>query len=184
MGGGIFSASKYGTTILNSTISGNTAQRGGGIEVFGVASYPQHVAKYNPTLIKNTTISGNGAVLGSGVEVGAAATGSPVRFLDSTISGNHGQANSFGGGLLVSKYVYSSVDVSNSTISGNTATHGGGVSLSYGGSTDPLLDARACRERLDRLPQLDDRRQRRRRQRRWGRHLSRPIQAGELDFVS
>jgi CSLREA domain-containing protein len=138
-GGGVFAASKYGTTILNSSITGNTANRGGGAELAGLATYPQRIAKYNPTTIKNTTISGNAAVLGAGVDVIGAGGGNPVKIVDSTISGNHGQANSFGGGLLVDKYVYSSVDVTNSTISGNTATHGGGVSLSYGGSTRPLL---------------------------------------------
>ena len=71
-------------------------------------------------------------------------SGSPVKILQSTISGNVGTGGtSFGGGLLVTgwakydhsahhTYIYpvlSAVDVADSTIAGNTATSGGGVSL-------------------------------------------------------
>lgn len=134
-GGGITSITKYGTGLTNSTISGNTSARGGGLEIIGYSGYTNNFAKYNPVHVLNTTISGNHAAKGAGVDIGAALPGTPVKIEASTISGNQGGAGSFGGGLLVEKYVYSPVNVVDSTISGNTAAHGGGVSLSYGGTS-------------------------------------------------
>ncbi len=137
-GGGIASETKYGTTISDSTISGNTAVNGGGLELFGLSGLPGFSAKYNSVDVTDSTISGNSATNGSGIEIYGALPGSPIKIEASTISGNHGGANSFGGGLLINFDVYSPIDVIDSTISGNSATNGGGVSLSDGG-TVPLL---------------------------------------------
>jgi hypothetical protein len=138
-GGGIWTATKYGTEVTNSTVSGNTSANGGGIEITGVSGGPHTQSKYNPVHILDSTISGNQATNGAGVDVRVATAGDPVTIESSTISGNHGGAGSFGGGLLAGKYIIAPVKVIDSTISGNTAAHGGGVSLGYGGSTNPLL---------------------------------------------
>ncbi len=147
-GGGIFSGTKYGTKLVNSTISGNTSVSGGGLSIYGEIAIPGRFAKYNPILIEDSTISQNHATDGAGVDLAVTGPGSPVKILASTISGNQGGTASFGGGLLVggsnleNKYMksnlYAPVDVVDSTVSGNTATDGGGVSISDGG-TYPLI---------------------------------------------
>ncbi len=135
-GGGIYSATKYGTTIDSSTISGNTAADGGGLDVVGYS-----FATHNPVVVSSSTIADNHAPRGAGIEIGQTQADTPVTIQASTISGNHDQGggSSFGGGLLLAGELYNPVDVVDSTISGNTATDGGGVSLSYAGDTTQLV---------------------------------------------
>ena len=127
-------------TILNSTLSGNSAGQaldGGGIRS-GTFKAPASVTVINSTIsgnsasgagggisnyywgvsIVNSTISGNSA----GETGGAIANSGGVQVANSTISGNSagkigGGISNFGGG----------VQISNSTISGNSAGSGGGI---------------------------------------------------------
>lgn len=136
-GGGVFDASEYGTTINSSTISGNTAVRGGGLDLRGYdfGNSPGS----NPVIVENSTITQNQAGGGAGIEIGEDVATTPITVESSTLSANQGSSNSFGGGLLISGSVDAPFDLVDSTISGNTATDGGGVSLGYSGSTTPVL---------------------------------------------
>lgn len=122
-GGGVFVddpvQNRYLITILDSTISGNTAAgNGGGLShdggLAGVA-----------TVIRST-ISGNSAAKGGGIDI---VTGSLV-LTHSTISNN--AASDQGGGLFNSSA--GELEVSNSTITANTAANGGGGLATSGGA--------------------------------------------------
>jgi Right handed beta helix region len=129
-GGGIF-ATNTSLSVANSTISGNsTGSSGGGISVSGSGLVPGS-SIVNSTIsgnsagmsgggisggatVENSTISGNSA----GMSGGGISGGATVE--NSTISGN--SAGMSGGGI------YGSATVENSTISGNSAgTSGGGI---------------------------------------------------------
>jgi hypothetical protein len=105
----------YGlVTILNSTLSGNSAGQfvdGGGISS-GTFKAPASVT------VMNSTISGNSA---SGAGGGIANYYWGVTILNSTISGNSAQD---GGGI---ENFEGGVQVANSSISGNSAASGGGI---------------------------------------------------------
>ena len=131
-GGGVFLDTKYGSTISGSTISGNTSGAGGG------AYIEDDPFEGGADLVQNSTISANHATDGAGVDVDE-VSGAGLTITASTISGNQGVGTSFGGGLLLSGYVYDSFELEDSTISGNTATSGGGVSLGAANSDKPLL---------------------------------------------
>jgi CSLREA domain-containing protein len=133
-GGGIFSETKYGTTVDHATVSNNAAAYGGGLLVFGERSPTQ-----NPVLVQDSTISGNQAPKGAGIDIAYDNGLTPVTVKASTISGNQGGSGSFGGGILLAGSLFNPFDLVDSTISGNSATDGGGVSLGYGGSTTALL---------------------------------------------
>jgi predicted outer membrane repeat protein len=91
-----------GSSIVNSTISGNSAKTSGG-GISGGAT------------VENSTISGNSAGMSGGGIYGSPTVG------NSTISGN--SAGTSGGGI----YNNSSLDVTLSTITGNSAPSGGGI---------------------------------------------------------
>ena len=141
-GGGIESDTKYGTTITGSTLRGNTASGssgiGGGLEIVGEDAENGDFAKYNPVQVEDTTISGNTASGGAGVGVGFDVPGTPITISHSTLSGNTGGADSIGGGLFLEYGLYSPFKLLDSTISGNSATQGGGIGMSYGGD-HPLI---------------------------------------------
>ena len=106
-------------TITNSTISGNSAGRGGGIYTDG-GKLPG-----NLTVI-NSTISGNFASLGGGISSGF----SVLTIINSTISGNSaGDTDSYGGGIAADGggVVPPALTITNSTVSGNSAATCGGV---------------------------------------------------------
>ena len=134
LGGGVFSAAKYEARILNSVISGNSATGGGG----GLVLYGYIGG--NATTVRDTTVSGNQSPNGAGVVITNVRQGSSVLIDRSTLSGNQGGASSFGGGLLIERNIGGRVDLRNSTVSGNTATSGAGISF---GSTSnsPLFGA-------------------------------------------
>jgi hypothetical protein len=136
-GGGIYDSSKYGLTISSSTIAGNTATSGGGLELH-FAGGEDEATKYAPTQITETTISGNTATQGAGIDLSAMDYGGPLTIDASTISNNTGGASSIGGGVLIQGDIESPFDVIDSTISGNTATTGAGVSL--GLPSETLID--------------------------------------------
>ncbi|MEO9146385.1 MAG: choice-of-anchor Q domain-containing protein, partial [Ginsengibacter sp.] len=104
-GGGVSTSLNANAIIINSTISGNTGRHGGGIFAHNLT-------------ITNSTISGNTATLSG---AGIYANGGIATITNSTISGNKA-TNNGGGGVDAND-----VNISNSTISGNTATQGGGV---------------------------------------------------------
>ena len=148
--------SSYGAdlAVLDSVISGNaTDQLGGGIG-----------AKYSNLEVDSTRFLGNSADAGGGI----GAVSSTVSVNDSTLSGNPATT---GGGVLVAGS--SSLLVTGSTISGNTAA--GGLA---GGSRRDSLGARdgvgygdgagiASYGSNDDSLQLDDHRERRPGSRRW-----------------
>ncbi|MBR8840804.1 MAG: right-handed parallel beta-helix repeat-containing protein [Stigonema ocellatum SAG 48.90 = DSM 106950] len=119
-GGGIYTSGN--STVSNSTISGNSAFGGGGIE------------NRSTLEVSNSTISGNSASDGGGISNSGNLSLSNSTLLDnkgspSFIAG--GSVRGIGGGI----YNYnksSTMNVSNSTISGNSATVGGGI---YNSST-------------------------------------------------
>ena len=123
VGGGIDAIAKYSGLISDSTISGNTAHAGGGLEL--AAPFITSGA----LTVRDTTISGNQATYGAGAELAYIGTGTRVVFDRTAISGNTGGASSFGGGVLLDKQIIGDLKLQDSTVSGNTATSGGGVSI-------------------------------------------------------
>jgi hypothetical protein len=127
-GGGVYVAGNGDATIVYSTISGNTssasgpAQGGGGV----------YVAGNGDATIVNSTISGNtSSAAGGGVNV---SNDSTAAIINSTIRGNRAQSDFAGGGGGIFSGVSGSVDIANSTVSGNaTGDRGGGVSLGSSG---------------------------------------------------
>ncbi len=136
-GGAVYSVSKYGATIDHTTISDNTASDGGGLDLIGT-SYDGKVT-HDPILVENSTASGNQAATGAGIDIREDDGDSPVTIQSSTLSGNTGGTSSNGGGLLISGELYNPFDLVDSTISGNSASNGGGVSLGYSGQTHALV---------------------------------------------
>ena len=131
-GGGIFNDNLL--TITGSTISGNTASFTGGA-----------ITSFNPGVVNVTdsTFAGNQANRG-----GAIASGGELNIDSSTLSGN--TATGDGGGAL---YIFGTTDttnITNSTISGNSARFGGAIATYYGtldishstitGNTDTSVD--------------------------------------------
>ena len=131
-GGGIQFSAKYNAEVTDSVISGNTSPRSGGM-LLSVVSYV-----YSSVAIRDTTISGNHGARGAGLQVGGALRGNRLTLDRTTISGNEGGPGSFGGGILFEKYLFGDIEVRDSTISGNTATVGAGVSVGSD-SHAPLL---------------------------------------------
>ncbi|MBP0003338.1 MAG: tandem-95 repeat protein [Cyanobacteria bacterium SBC] len=121
-GGGLFN-DRGNLTVANSIITNNNvAQSGGG----GIGSY------LGSLTISNSTIASNTASLGAGIDnIGGRVT------IDSSSIENNQTDNGVGGGIRnTSNFGYYSkadLTVTNSTISGNTATIGGGIwNYSYG----------------------------------------------------
>lgn len=127
-GGGISDGGKYSPIHLsNSVVSSNTAQTGGGIDSTAGSGPFQDVAHSD---ITNTTISGNHADdLGAGVYVGQLNTGDRFSISHTTISGNDAGGGSFGGGIDFGGSLYGDFSVIDSTITGNSAATGAGVSV-------------------------------------------------------
>lgn len=110
-GGGIFSQSQ--TTIQSTTITGNVAaQEGGGIFIHGIS-----------LSLDQSTLDDNHALYGGGIHVDG-FNGSALNMLRSTASRN--TAN-LGGGIYAVNPLY----VTDSTLSGNSATQDGGGIWSY-----------------------------------------------------
>lgn len=120
-GGGVYNEGT--TTIVDSTISGNSAEEGygGGVYNRGTAT------------ITDSTISDNSAFSGAGVE----HRGTSTTITDSTISGN--SADYGGGGIFASDT--GAVTVTGSTISGNSAEYEGGGVYNEGGVDLTVADS-------------------------------------------
>lgn len=119
-GGGIYSLTGI-VTITDSTFSGNTAANGGGIY------------SYDCTLnVTNSTFSGNNVPNGSGG--GIYSVYGPLSVTNSTFSGNGASWGGGGGGIYSDAGPFDITDITNSIFSGNSATGspGGGI---FNGST-------------------------------------------------
>ena len=103
-------------TVTNSTLSGNSADFGGGI----------YTGWRTTVSVTNSTLSDNRVGTSGG---GIANSNGTVTVTNSTLSGN--SANSFGGGILN----VGALTVTNSTFSGNKADTGGGIRNSDGTAT-------------------------------------------------
>ena len=117
-GGAVSAAGDF--TLEASTVSGNSADRGGGISVHG-----------GPALITGSTLFFNSATArGSGLAVDGVATGGSVVVAASSIAENSGSPASWGGGIFVGGAVDGVFAVRDSTISSNGA--GGGAGVAFG----------------------------------------------------
>jgi MYXO-CTERM domain-containing protein len=116
-GGGLWaSAGAMGVTIIDSVISGNAAKQGGGV----------FVALDGTLDIQTSQISGNDAQFGAGMWIDGAAKSITVE--QSTLSANHAMEN--GGAIHVrATGAEGTFMIRASTLSGNTASHGGALSL-------------------------------------------------------
>jgi CSLREA domain-containing protein len=123
-GGGIHMDRGFVLTINNCIITGNNADRGGGIQLSA-----------GQTFISNTTISNNTAKVGGGLHMSHTFQGGStgVTIHNSTISGNKviTTGNSGGGGIAFLDG--ESLDVTNSTISGNQVITPSGETMGQGG---------------------------------------------------
>ncbi len=126
-GGGIFSrgySQTAQTMVLSSTISGNSASRGGGI--YSVAYENGATVQ---TTVQNSTISGNTTSFsGGGIYNKAYQTGSTavLTVTNSLVTGNQVASGSGGGVRNYAYYGNTQVTVTNSTISGNSSSRSGG----------------------------------------------------------
>jgi Calx-beta domain/Right handed beta helix region len=114
----------FAVTIRDSLLSGNTAPEGGGLSL-----YLDSLAALGTVLVEGTEISGN-SVTGDGAGIFIPWFRGNVTLATSTISGNDAGA---GGGGVWSGFFYSDATllVRETTISGNTADHGGGLGIYY-----------------------------------------------------
>jgi uncharacterized repeat protein (TIGR01451 family)/CSLREA domain-containing protein len=118
-GGGIYTDSTYSTlTVLDSTISGNASGGDGG----GIANNGGSLTIERSTLDGNTAVSGGGGLYNSGDGYGSI---SQSTIANNVVGNGVFATNKFGGGVK-NVGVESSLDISNSTISGNTAADDGG----------------------------------------------------------
>jgi uncharacterized repeat protein (TIGR01451 family) len=113
-GGGIANGGTL--TIINSTLSGNSASEGGAICCGTIT-------------ITNSTLSGNSATIGGGVYNSNAGT---LTITNSTLSGNSATGS---GGAIYNDSNSGTVTITNSTLSGNSAdSEGGGIFNQAGGT--------------------------------------------------
>jgi hypothetical protein len=131
-------ADRYGGGILNdgssltverSWIYGNRAAIGGGIENFA------HAAGTARLVLRDTTVSYNVAASGGGLDNNGVAGAAVARVINSTIAYNEARS---GGGIYSFQDTpagsHASIDVTNSTISGNTARINYGGMVNNGGA--------------------------------------------------
>jgi hypothetical protein len=140
-GGAIRTAPKYGQlTVDDSEISGNTATTvGAGIDYTPYAATPSPYPPVIDNRITNSTISSNTAgpedgltpSRGGGIYIGGIGTDQGAFTVDhSTVSGNENTSTtSYGGGIDLENTVNGKVAIVDSTVSGNDAGVGGGVSI-------------------------------------------------------
>ncbi|AFZ49127.1 beta strand repeat-containing protein [Dactylococcopsis salina] len=142
-GGGIFNSQSLTlgiSTIINSSVSSNSANRGGGIVNGGTLDLNNSTVSnnsadeegggiylsYGTASLTNSIISGNSGNRGGGIY-----NNRTFMLTNSTVSGN--SANEEGGGIFGSlgSSSPSNSTIINSTINDNTATQGGGLYNSY-----------------------------------------------------
>lgn len=136
-GGGVAIGNSAQVTIQQSLVSDNAGKFGGGISVFAdgaltlIASQVRnnddggiHIQTSANTLIRTSTISDNRAIIGGGITVRRGLAPAIVAVAQSTIAGN--TATSEGGGLWIAEGARVLLEAT--TVSGNNAVKGGGVS--------------------------------------------------------
>jgi CSLREA domain-containing protein len=143
-GGAISGNAKYAPlTLTDSTVTGNTADLGGGIYLTqDLVPAPGPPGKYlgggADTTITRSTVSGNDAASSGGgiyfYEFYNQAFDGPdtsvVQVADSTLSGNDAGAAADGGGIAFGSTLENATfDLVGSTVSGNTAGVGAGISV-------------------------------------------------------
>jgi hypothetical protein len=143
-------------TMTNCTVSGNSANAGGGIETaglelklinctirdnsagFGGGIFNENGQDGDSTVrVENSTISGNsasgggGGIFNGGSNIGLGGATATLELINTTVSGN---SAGFGGAILIESFGLGDtlvgtgkVIVRNSTISGNAADFGGGI---------------------------------------------------------
>ena len=117
-GGGVFCGTGASLSLTNASVSGNAAEYGAGI-----------CAQACTVDLTDSTLADNAGTRGGG----GAFYDAPVTLTGSTVSGNTGKE---GGGLLVYGYYdAASLDLVDSLVSGNDATHAGGGLVVYNAST-------------------------------------------------
>jgi CSLREA domain-containing protein len=142
VGGGLTQSGAYAPLeISDSVISGNVADRAGGIN-FAATSNKYGGTPAATNTIERTTITGNEALRnGGGMAVRALNDGDELTVSHSTISGNKAAADGFGGGLAVESVgsgLRGAFRLVDSTISGNTAGTGAGAAFGND-QNDPVL---------------------------------------------
>lgn len=130
-GGGIYVNGSGATVeVVDTIISGNTSQRGGGLYAKLTGDVPSAVTIDDSTISGNTSF-GTGSNEGGG-GVSLKTRGTEIQIVDTIISGNTSNAADRGGGGL---YAYleaipggdpSTLTIERSTIAGNTSQAGGG----------------------------------------------------------
>ncbi len=121
--GGIHCEGAPNLAVINSTISGNSANAG-----FPAGDSGGGIHADNGLSVENSTISGNSAAI-----IGGGIYAHITEIVNSTISGN--SAGTSGGGIYEAN---SSLHVTNSTITGNSAPSGGGIYNTQGIAADRL----------------------------------------------
>ena len=143
VGGGLYTAENL--TVALSTISGNTAVKGGGIAVGNFDGYLSvsksaishntatsgggiYAAPFSAVSIDSSTINGNQAKQGGGVF----SSVSRFSLANSTVAEN--DSSSQGGGLYLAANSFISANISHCTIASNSAigSSGGGIYLAFG----------------------------------------------------
>jgi hypothetical protein len=124
-GGGIYNCPSSTLTLINTTVTGNSAEIGGAICNGGMLT------------IINSTFSGNVAHKHRG---GGIANYGVLEITNSTFSGNSSGSDGLAGGILNGGLFQSSglLVIRNSTFSGNTAGFGGGAIFNVSGSAAGL----------------------------------------------
>ena len=118
IGGGLFVDLGGRLTLIGMVVTGNTADKGGGIASFGALA-----------LVGSTVVSNMATDVGGGVFVGSQLAGfAQLTVRRSTISSNSAMT---GGGIYLTCLGGCPVTISSSTITANSATFGGGGLLSY-----------------------------------------------------
>jgi nitrous oxidase accessory protein NosD len=122
-GGGIFMDCDDTVSIENAMITANQADLlGGGVHNNGARELS----------ILNTTISNNTAINGGGGGISITSSASTNKIINSTVTGNRTSDvwsyRSVGGGIYSEQYL----ELTNSTVSGNTAEFAGGICTEYG----------------------------------------------------
>ena len=123
--------SQENLTLVDSVITGNTAERNGG----GAATF----SAYGTTTVSNTAFSNNSAAQGGGFH-GYGSDEGNLSLSNTVFTGNSAVQN--GGGLHLSAGNYGSVSLTGSTISGNTSgQRGDGIFSSTYGGGQTLFDS-------------------------------------------
>lgn len=117
VGGGLFDV----PYVEDSTIGGNTAASGGGVEVF---------PSLRMTIVTSTLDENHAGIYGGAIEVNGS-----VAVTRSTLAGNTAGGLGVGGGAAVLLNGGAQLQLTNSTVAGNTTVPGGGGAIyNYGGA--------------------------------------------------